>query len=266
MTNFEQKYGYLLLLYPKRYREEWGGEILAVLAENGRPTLRERGALAVGGLRTRLRTYGDRTVAGSWLSACYLAAMTLLLTGAAGELLRSASVPTVWVWAQAVASVLAFGFAWKRWILPAAVVAVAAVAFDAVGRHGVTQLSQWLQPLAVLLLIPLIGRKRAMPPRWLAVLLLPIVALVELPSLASGFGWVPLLVVLALAVPVTMLDHRVGMALALIGILGVTNAGLTMKSFYWALPDMVHAMWLPTLWPVAVLVLGGLLARRRARI
>lgn len=265
MTDFEQRHGHLLRFYPKRYREERGGEILAVLAESGGPTPRERGALAVGGLRTRLRTYGDRTATGSWLSACYLAAMTLLLAGAAGELLRAVSVPTPWVWAQAVASVLAGGFAWKRWMLPAAVLGVAAVAFDAAGRHSFSQLSQWVQPLAVLLLIPLIGRARATPPRWLAVLLLPVVALVELPSLAL-FGWALLLIVLALAVPVTVLDHRVGLALALIGLLGVTNEGLTMAAFYWGWPDMIRAIWLPAVWPVTLLALGGLLARRRARI
>jgi hypothetical protein len=266
MTNFERTYGYLLLFYPQRYREERGGEMLAVLEENGRPTVRECSALVVGGLRTRLRTFDDRTIAGSWLSACYLAALTLLLAGGAGELLRAAIAPTPWVWAQAVASVLALAFAWKRWYLPAVVVAVAAVALDAIGRHGLGQLAEWEQPLAVLLLIPPIGQRRAMPSRWLAVLLLPLVVLLELPLFKSGSAWMPLLLVVVLAAAVTALDHRVGLASALIGVLGVTDAGLTMKSFYWSFPDMVRAMWLPMLLPVAVLVLGGLLARRRARI
>jgi hypothetical protein len=77
---------------------------------------------------------------------------------------------------------------------------------------------------------------------------------------------VPFLLVFALALPVTMLDHRVGLALALIGILGVTDAGLTMQSFFWDFHDMARAMWLPAIWPAAVLGLGSVLARRRARI
>jgi hypothetical protein len=201
------------------------------------------------------------------LSACYLAALTLLLAGAAEELLRSALVPDAWVWAQAAASLLAFGLAWKRWPLAATVFAAAAVAFDAIGRHS-TQINVWDQALAVLLLIPLIGRRRPMPSRWLAVLLLPLVGLIHLPLFltAQGYGWVLLLLVLACALSLTVLDHRIGLAVALIGLLSVADAGLTMKYFFRGFSDLVHAMWLPALLPLLVLVLGDVLTRRRARI
>jgi hypothetical protein len=83
MKSFEQKYGYLLRLYPASYREQRGAEMLAVLAEHGRPSMRERGALVIGGLRARLEADDDRTVVGNWSAACYLTALTLLLAGVA---------------------------------------------------------------------------------------------------------------------------------------------------------------------------------------
>jgi hypothetical protein len=265
MKTFEQKYAYLLGFYPRSYRDRRGAEMLSVLAEGGRPSWRERGALAVNGLRVRLGGNADRTVVGSWLAACHLAALTLLLAAAAGELLRSASTTYGWVWAQAVVSVLALGLVWKHRYLLATLAAAAAVALDAIGRHGVGQLTQWEQPLAVLLLIPLIGRRRPAPPAWLALPLIPIAMLLEFPLFPFGYQWVALVVAAALILPLTVVDHRLGLAVALIGLLGILNQGWTMKSIFWSYPDMVGAMWIPTIWPLAVLVLGGQLARRRAR-
>ena len=68
--------------------------MVAVLAEHGRPSVRERGALVIGDLRARLETGDDRTVVGSWSAAFHLAALTLLLAGVAGELLRSTTAPS----------------------------------------------------------------------------------------------------------------------------------------------------------------------------
>jgi hypothetical protein len=266
MRTFEQKYAYLLGFYPRWYREDRGAEMLAVLAENGRPALRERWALAVGGLRVRLRGNDDRTVGGSWFSAAYLAALTLIFVSAAGELVRAAGTTYGWVWAQAVVSMLAFGLAWKRWHLLAASATVVAVALDAIGRHGVDQLTQWEQPLAVLLLIPLIGRARPTPPPWFAVPFVPLIVLLEFPLFPFGYQWVALVVVAVLAVPLTVFDHRLGLTVALLGLLGVANQGWNQQSFFWPFPEMLGAMWIPTVWPLAVLALGALLARRRARI
>jgi hypothetical protein len=276
MSTFEQKYASVLRFYPRWYREQRGAEMLSVLAESvmatsgraesGRPSLRERGALAVGGLRVRLGSAADRTVAGNWLTACYHAAVALLLLGAVGELLRASSTRDGWVWAQAVVSVLAFGFAWKRWHLLAAVAAAAAVALDAIGRHGVADLAQWEQPLAVLVLIPLIGRRRPAASPWFAVLLTPVIVLMELPIVPLGHYWVLVAFALVIALPLTVLEPRVGLTVALIGLLGIVNVGWNMKSLFWAFPDMIAAMWLPTIWPLTVLVLGSVLARRRARI
>ncbi|AGL16679.1 hypothetical protein [Actinoplanes sp. N902-109] len=266
MTSFERKYGYLLRFYPRQYRDERGPEMLAVLAEGGRPTLRERAALIVGGLRARLRTLEHRTVAGSWLSACYLAALALLLTGAAGELLRAVATPASWVLGQAVLSVLAVGFAAGRRHLYAALSAAGAVALDTIGRHDLVNVPQWVQPLAVLLLVPLIGRVHPQPPRRLALVLLPFVLLLEAPLLGRGTTALPLLLVLVLAVPLTALDHRIGLALALTALLSVANVGLAMKSLFWNTPDMLAAMWLPVLVPAVILLHGGILAHRRARL
>jgi len=266
MKSFERKYGYLLRLYPASYREQRGAEMLAVLAEHGRPSMRERGALVIGGLRARLEADDDRTVAGSWSAACYLAALTLLLAGAAGEVLRSTIAPGAWVGAQAVASVAALGLAWRRRLLLAALMTVAAGALDAIGRHGIDHLVQWEQPLAVLLLLPLIGRKPPAMPRWPAVLLLPVVALLELPLFEAGLTWVRAALILPLAVPATLVDHRVGLAVALIAVLGVVDQGWNLKSFFWGFPEMAGALWPVVLAPLVVLFLGGGLARRRARL
>jgi hypothetical protein len=266
MRSFEQKYGYLLRFYPASYREQRGAEMLAVLAEHGRPSMRERGALVIGGLRARLQADDDRTVLGSWSAASYLAALTLLLAGVAGELLRSTTAPSIWVWAQAVASVAAFGLAWRRRFLLATLTTAGAVLFDAIGRHGVDHLVQWEQPLAILLLLPLIARKAPAMPRWPAVLLLPVVALLELPLLQAGLSWAPAALVLLLAVPAMLVDHRVGLAVALIDVLGILDLGWNLKAFTWSFPDMAGALWPVVLAPVIVLVLGGALARRRARL
>jgi hypothetical protein len=266
MKSFEQKYGYLLRLYPASYREQRGAEMLAVLAEHGRPSMRERGALVIGGLRARLEAADDRTVVGSWSAACYLAALTLLLAGVVGELLRSTTAPDAWVWAQAVASVAAFGLAWRRRFLLAALMTVTAVVLDAIGRHGVDHLVQWEQPLAILLLLPLIGRKPPTMPRWPAVLLLPVVALLELPLFEAGLTWAPAALILLLAVPATLVDHRVGLAVAMIDVLGVLDRGWNLKAFSWSFPDLAGALWPAVLAPVVVLLLGGALARRRARL
>jgi hypothetical protein len=266
MKTFEQRYAYLLRCYPQWYREQRGAEMLSVLAESGRPTLRERGALAVGGLRVRLGGNADRTVVGSWLAACYLATLTLLLISAAGELLRSFGTTDRWVWAQAGVSVVALGLAWWRRPLSAALVAAAAIALDAIGRHGVAHLAQWEQPLAVLLLIPLIGRRRPTLPAWLVVPLLGFIVLMEVPLFSFGDQWVALALAVALVLPVTVFDHRVGLTVALLGLLGIVDQGWNMKSIFWTVPEMIGAMWIPTLWPLAVLTLGGLLAHRRARV
>jgi hypothetical protein len=258
VKSFDQKYGYLLRLYPASYREERGAEMLAVMAENGRPSLRERVALVIGGLRAQLRADEDRTIASGWSVACYLAALTLLLAGMAEELLRSASTSYVWVWAQAAASVVAFGLAWRRRFLPAALLTVTAVVLDAVGRHGIDQLAEWKQPMAILLLIPLIGRARPAVPRWPAMVLLPVVALLQLPLFGPGFAWAVPAVVLVLAVPATLLDHRVGLAVALISVLGVLDK--------WGLPDMASTLGPAVLAPVVILVLSSLLGRRRAQL
>jgi uncharacterized protein (TIGR03382 family) len=50
------------------------------------------------------------------------------------------------------------------------------------------------------------------------------------------------------------------------GLLGFANQGWNQMSFPWTFPEMLGAMWIPTVWPLAVLALGALLARRRARI
>jgi hypothetical protein len=269
VKTFEQKYGYLLRLYPASYREERGAEMLAVLAENGRrPSLRERGALIVGGLRARLRADDDRTIAAGWSAAFYLAATALLLTSVAEELLRSMIVHDAWVWAQAVASVVAFGLAWRRQILPAALATIAAVVFDAVGRQGFGHLTLWEQPIAALLLLGLIGRTRPAVPRWPVFLfpLLPAIALLQLPLFRTSVAWLPPMLVLALAVPVTLIDHRVGLAAALISVLGVLDTGWDMQAFFWRFPEMASVLWPVVLTPVAIVALGSLLARRRARL
>jgi hypothetical protein len=214
----------------------------------------------------RLRGDDDRTVAGSWFSAAYLAALALILLSTAGELLRAAETTYGWVWAQAVVSVLALGLAWKRRHLLAAAATVAAVALDAFGRHGLDYLAQWEQPLAVLLLLPLIGRARPTPPPWFAVPFVPLIMLLEYPLYPFGLQWVALVVAAVIAVPVTVFDHRLGLTVALLGLLGIVNQGMNQKSFFWTFPEMLRAMWIPMVWPLAVLALSALLARRRARI
>jgi hypothetical protein len=127
-------------------------------------------------------------------------------------------------------------------------------------------LVQWEQPVAILLLIPLIGRTRPAVPRWPAILLLPVVALLQLPLFGAGLAWAPSALVLLLAVPATLVDHRVGLAVALISVLGVLDTGWNLKAFFWDFPDLAGVLWPAVLAPVVILVLGDLLGRRRARL
>ncbi|MFC7242112.1 hypothetical protein ACFQO7_06415 [Catellatospora aurea] len=92
-----RRYERLLRLYPKAYRDHRGAEMLGTLmdaaeAGQGRPPLRETGALVLGALRARVGTAAGLPVGQAWLSAVRVAALLLLAYGAAVSVARGGRV------------------------------------------------------------------------------------------------------------------------------------------------------------------------------
>ncbi|MGV9324904.1 hypothetical protein [Streptosporangium sandarakinum] len=107
-NSLERRYRRLLLCYPRRYRAEHGGEIIATLldtAEPGRalPPLREARALVSGGLRARIvAAASDRP---AWLDGLHLGVTALCAVQLATLAPYTASVP-IWTGLSALALLL----------------------------------------------------------------------------------------------------------------------------------------------------------------
>ncbi|MFF0306776.1 hypothetical protein ACFYSC_05070 [Streptosporangium sp. NPDC004379] len=106
-SSLERRYRRLLLCYPRRYRAEHGGEIIATLletAEPGRalPPLREARALVSGGLRARIVAAADRP---AWLDGLHLGVTALCAVQLATLVPYAASVP-IWASLSALALLL----------------------------------------------------------------------------------------------------------------------------------------------------------------
>jgi hypothetical protein len=300
MTELEQRYAALLRLYPAAYRRARGAEMLAVLMESAtpgrrRPEWREVGGLILGALRVRTGAQGHRTPGQSWRVALRTAALILLVQAAGTTLWQmlydpdGTGVPAVrivvglavtLVCGGAVAAILR-GAHLIAAITTAAAFALQVMSPDLYIRFTdgfITFLSpSWQVPLALALLIPLIGRDRvSVPPRLNLLLIVPVVSvaldgygtLMREPAFQTGGRavWQTLAVV---AILWSIVDERVAMTLGLAffgvvvdrAILSQPLAG-DWSTWQWTLADMAILAILPLL-DVAV---GAAVAVRRARI
>ncbi|GAB4059911.1 hypothetical protein [Catellatospora paridis] len=316
----ERRYERLLRLYPKAYRHHRGAEMLGTLmdaaeAGQGRPPLREIGALMLGALRARVGTAAGLSVGQAWLSAARMAALLLLAYGAAlsaaragrvvfsdllGDGLRLESelgfvgatvavVPALFLasrgrygWATVIAGV---GFVCEQWAQ--------------IGPHlywyikwdspeppplteGWAQLSWhllegrlvdykfWPLPLAVLLMLPLLRRRPAVPgtPLWwllavpLSVFLLPT-------DFDASLGWQPfaLTAVCLGALAWSFVDARAGLAVAVLP-LPLFLQGLGHRYLPGNQGNDYSVFWImaPAVVTAALIAAGAVLVRRQARL
>lgn len=301
MTELERRYRRLLRLYPTAYQQTRGAEMLAVLMDSAppgrrRPQWREAQALLLGALRARAGAHERRTAGQSWRVALSAAA-TMLLVQYAGDALWKTmyspdglGIPTALIAANlaiAAACVLAIVAVARGWYLAAVVLAAGTFAFETVAPQVVAHFStppyaimglpQGGLPLAVVLLIPLVGRGTVVvPKRFSRMLLIPVasVALDAYGTLArdpffqtgSRAVWQAFAVA---AILWSFIDERVAMTFGLAFLGVVVNRAvadpLTLGDFSqwrWTLTDMGVLAILPVL----DIAFGATVAVRRTRI
>ena len=88
----EQWYADLLRLYPREYRAERAGEMLATLVEADRPIARETVALVGGALRARAGLAAMTSPGTLWLSALRLTVLVLVAHATANSAARAGRV------------------------------------------------------------------------------------------------------------------------------------------------------------------------------
>ncbi|WP_433795946.1 hypothetical protein [Actinoplanes sp. CA-252034] len=240
-TTVEQRYARLVKLYPSRYPRD---EILdTVLQSNARFTAREAFALVVGALRARTGADVHRGPAAFLQSATRLAALALLVHAAAVDLLRALplDVPAIFQSAGGIVQYATAGLvalalhlaaivtlARGAYLLSAAAAVIGLVAGVVAGsRFGGPWVHEgfWAAPLAAVLVGGLTctrHRERSSPLWWLlavvpAVVLLPTGSGVML-SPALFIETQAFLVMAAIAVGWSLLDARVPVAVAALGL------------------------------------------------
>ncbi|MFE9658198.1 hypothetical protein [Micromonospora sp. NPDC006431] len=283
MSELERRYAALLRLYPEWYRRSRGAEMLAVLMDSAppdrrRPEWRETRGLILGALRVRAGAHGHRTAGQSWRVSLRIAALMLLIQAVGDVLWQMARNPVAVSLAVVAACVLAMVAVARGAYLAATVVTAGAFVLDAVARQTLyAWSSSWPLPLAVVLLIPLIGRGTIVVPRALHVLLLvPVVSaalmgygtITQDPSFQTGSRavWQSLAVA---AILWSVIDERVTMSFGLAFLYVVVSRAMADQVAlddwslgYWTLIDMGTLAILPVL-DIAV---GATVAVRRTRI
>ncbi|MEV4627435.1 hypothetical protein AB0J90_14200 [Micromonospora sp. NPDC049523] len=283
MTELERRYAGWLRLYPKAYRRARGAEMLAVLMDSSppdrsRPQWREVRGLILGALRVRAGAHGRRTVGHSWRVSLRTAALMLLIV-AGGDVLWQMTRHSVGASLVVVAAcVLAMVAVFRGAYLAATVLTAGAFVLDAVARQGIYEFSSsWPLPLAVVLLIPLVGRGAVTAPRSLHLMLLVPLVSVTL----QGYGtiaqepafqtagrtvWQTLAVA---AIIWSIVDERVTISLGLAFLYVVVSSAASdlvamgaWSTGSWALIDLAV---LATL-PVLNIAVGATVAVFRARI
>lgn len=246
MSALERRYRRLLRAYPTSYRKERGAEMLGTLLETApdgttRPSVRDAGALLMGGLRVRAaQNHRLGTAANLRLSALFGVAMALGIVVASGirpvidgiRPLTSAYLPVLWT-----LTLIVVGLAWfarRPALTMTAALAVAALSFYP-GQPGASRAYTLL-----LVAMAALSCGPARPPRswlwWLGVL--PAWLLTGIPVLLPA---VVLLLVLWIVV-----DARPAIALALLtaffGAGQFSPAGLVFIAFgcVLALPAVVR--------------------------
>ncbi|MFI5889773.1 hypothetical protein ACIA5D_06590 [Actinoplanes sp. NPDC051513] len=234
--DLEQWYADLLRLYPKAYREERAGEMLATVVEAERPVVRETAALILGALRARAGLAGLTSPGQWWLSALRLTVLVLVahataLAGAkAGRIVfsdllqgRGLALPSdlghVGAFVTGGLALLAFAAArYLSGILLAAatfVLTLWALSWYPTFMFTLVDGEFWPLPLAMLLAVPLLlwpPRPAARPVWWL--LAVPVALLVLPTAFDASLGWQPyaLLALGVVALLWTVVDARVAIA------------------------------------------------------
>lgn len=284
MSELERRYAALLRLYPEWYRRSRGAEMLAVLMDSAppdrrRPEWRETRGLILGALRVRAGAHGHRTAGQSWRVSLRIAALMLLIQAVGDILWQMARNPVAVSLAVVATCVLAMVAVIRGAYLAATVMTAGAFVLDAVARQtgGYEWSSSWPLPLAVVLLIPLVGRGTIVAPRALHVLLLvPAVSaalmgygtITQDPSFQTGSRAVWQTVAVA-AILWSVIDERVTMSFGLAFLYVVVSPVMADRAvlddwslWYWTLIDMG----ILAILPVLDIVVGATVAVRRTRI
>ncbi|MFG2107734.1 hypothetical protein [Micromonospora chersina] len=282
MTELERRYAALLRLYPGWYQRARGAEMLSVLMDSAppdrrRPEWREVRGLILGALRVRVGAHGHRTAGQSWRVSLRTAALMLLIQTVGEVLWQMTRNPVAVSLAVAAACVLAMVAVFRGAYLAATTVTAGAFVLDALARQTVYEFSSsWSLPLALVLLIPLVGRGTVVAPRALHLMLLvPVVSvalnaygtIMQDPSFQTGSRavWQTLAVA---AILWSVVDERVTMSFGLAFLYVVVSRAMgdlmALDGLIspWALIDMGVLAILPVL-DIAV---GATVAMRRARI
>jgi hypothetical protein len=287
MTTVERRYSRLVSLYPSRYPRE---EILdTVLQSNARFTAREGFALVVGALRARTGADVHRTPAEFLHSAARLAALALLVHAAAGDVLRALPLdfPAIVGSPGGIVQFATFGLL-ALILHVTAIVTLSRGAYRVAAAAAVTGLplsvvsasqfeaawSQdgfWAAPLAALLLGVLAvtsHRERSSPVWWLLAILPAIVLLPTGSGMVLGVAWFverqAFLVMAAIAIVWSLLDARVPIAVAALGIanlLTITQILLTSG----VLGEVAGHLAIAAA-PTLVLLIAATISRRRSPI
>lgn len=288
-TRTERRYARLVRLYPARYPRD---EILdTVLQGNADFSLREGSALLAGALRAHTGADVQRTPTEFAWSAARLAALALLVHAAAVDILtalpldfpavvrtpdgivqyataglaalilhltaivtlargayRPAAAATVLGLAASVAGQMRFGFSWHHdgfWSAPLAVLLVAALAFTA-------------------------RRERSSPLWWLLAVIPAVVLLPTGSGTVLGLAWFidqqALLVLTGVALTWSILDPRVPLAMAALGVsTALTDITVTLLDGV-VTENMIALQVATAAAPTLVLVAAATVSRRRSPI
>jgi hypothetical protein len=289
MTTVERRYARLVNLYPSRYPRD---EILdTVLESNGRFTAREASALVVGALRARTGADVHRTPAEFLHSAARLAALALLVHAAAGDVLRALplDVPAIvqspggiiqYATAGLVALILhvtaIVTLARGAYRLSAATaVAGMAAAVISASRFGFAWGHDgfWAAPMAALLVGALActaRRERSSPAWWLLAVLPAVVLLPTGSGSVLGVAWFidrqAFLVIAAVAIGWSLLDARVPLAVAAVGIGNLITYAQILLFDGWAGAGATAGQVAFAAAPTLILLAAATVSRRRSPI
>ncbi|MEV6304732.1 hypothetical protein AB0M02_35345 [Actinoplanes sp. NPDC051861] len=296
-ASLERRWARLLRLYPAEFRRARGAEVLDTLlasAEDGRmrPARREVAAFVLGALRAHAGRSRRPAARDSWLTACWIAALMLLVSGVADNALSfgvdlAVRGPDEWpAWPAAPAlAALTLGLAaiWmvlRRWHLAGALVATAAVAMSVVVSPPSAMWpglgAVWRFPLAVVLLgiVVLARRPPAAPAGLLRYLPLLPVSLV-LTDLLFGQVFTQVTGILTRGLSVAVLagalfwllvDERVAMAVGLFLLNGLLVQAVFLGGEGLGPADVALLLGLSALGPAVLLSASATAARRQARV
>jgi hypothetical protein len=281
MTGLERGYRRLLRAYPAWYRRDRGEEILDTLlaaAPHGRtwPSLRDSGALILGGLRVRAGQARRLTTAVNLRLAVLLGVVLWLATQSSNDLSFASEGWLHWVPSgqhfayQAACGLGMLAAAGATWFAPRPVVAAVSL-IAAAACTWPWQGPWWLlgQP-AMLAVLPLLALgKERMPRSWLCLIGTEF-AVATLTSFAAytpaqyslNYGlyrYFPLVTVAA-AVLWAVVDARPAIAVGICGALGSAIPFIT----YWRDTTFGYSWFWPLEWGVVLALVATLRLRRQA--